>query len=220
MASWARSRFVTSEIVVTVIAGLFSLGVAWIGAKRVKDHRKRVRGLQHTLRMRSQVLSMSRWVGYWVELDREIEAILYETEIDRIYIAVAWNGKLAPEWVTVTRQYTRPGGMQRVLVQAEIDDHYRSMMVEAERKGRVIIDAQTLPESLLNDLYQSEGVVQSAIYFVGSVTNGDDSREVDFCSFATYEGSGISPGTLLRCNLLVSRFRALVTTTSTRRIES
>lgn len=198
------------------VAGVFSLGVAWLSKARSSKDSGRIRDLENELAQaeremvsKSKAMSMPRYTSAWETIRSEVTKLIDETEIDRFLILVAWNGKRDPKWVTATVQIREEGKPIEQYIDVEVDDYYRSLMLKAKDRGPTAFSVSALPDCLIKSIYESEGVEQSVWDHISSHDMPDGTREVDFCSYSSSRRGPLSPGTIIRCKLITDRLKAI-----------
>ncbi len=87
-----------------------------------------------------------------------------------------------------------------------IDKPYADLLWKIHEKGIVVVDAATMEDGLLKDIYRDEGVTQSVLYGLG---HDPDRNEFAYCSFATYQGQ-ISMDDRAALTVVVARLRGLL----------
>ena len=74
----------------------------------------------------------------------------------------------------------------------EIDDHYRQMVLDAEKYGAVNLETSSMKESKLRDWYISEGVTNCKVRFIHRKYLTSEASICCFCSISTHEGRSFS----------------------------
>lgn len=199
-----------AELVIPAFAGIAVVAVpAWF------TYRAKVQALKQALEekvleieardreMQFQARALSRADAFVRDaaVYQEMEKLVAETEIDRVLILTAWNGRFVPKWTTAVWQLRDAGQRTTSYVHTPLDTDYQDKLKEVEEKSFMQFVVGAMPQSLIRGIYEDEGVRASVWTFVGGEEKAEG-REVTYMSFATHETEEISPGTVARCRVL------------------
>lgn len=88
-----------------------------------------------------------------------------------------------------------------------VDTHYVKMLLDLiEHKQIELTTSEMHKDSMLRGYYETEGVVQSRVYFLSFDSNG---RELLFCTLANYSRK-FTPNEARQIDMIVNRLRALM----------
>jgi hypothetical protein len=135
--------------------------------------------------------------------------VLEETAVERFIIFKAHNGggiiKPSGElYVTALYEdYTYPfHSVKSQYQKIEVDEIYARMLLDVIQKGQVHLYADEMKDGLLKGIYQSEGVHEARIFFLGQ-----DKKFIFYCSCATSKEWLISQGEKARLELAVGKIK-------------
>ena len=140
----------------------------------------------------------------------KFQKLCEETEIDRIFAFIAWNGAGEPTRTTAIYHIRLGEQMQVDFKYVPIDDHYRDMLRLVERTlGGVTYVTKKLPKGVLMEtIYTPEGVLASHLIMLRKKAYAKGVC-LSYMSFATHETDKIAPATLLRIQSEVNDMRGL-----------
>lgn len=117
----------------------------------------------------------------------QMHFILEETPVERFLILKAHNGggvikPNTPIYSSVLYEdYAHPFRSVKAQYQRlEADEEYLRMMVELIQKKSITLETGKIPNGLLKNIYQAEGVKYSQLFFLGN-----DKKNIYYCSCAT-----------------------------------
>lgn len=148
------------------------------------------------------------------QVEQEIQELCANSEITRVVLLCAWNGKYTPKWTTSVWQYRtsyEQGRLSRPVgyVHVGLDSDYAARLVEIKRCGSSIYRTESSPDSLIKKIYEADGVVESLwVFLSSSETQRDDGRLITYMSFASQKGR-IENSTRIKCELLAARLAPL-----------
>lgn len=135
-----------------------------------------------------------------------VERLFKETRADRFLILTAMNGKKDMRSVSaIYEQHDRNDiGMSAVsrYHKLEVDQEYHQMLKSAEQIGPVVLDvAGSMQDSLLKNIYISEGVKHSVITFLYRVSLDENNDIMVYSSIATHSEEHFTMEELLTISL-------------------
>ena len=147
------------------------------------------------------------------QVEREIQELCADSEITRVVLLCAWNGKYTPRWTTAVWQYRtaheKANASPVGYVHVGLDSDYAARLVEIKRSGSAIYRTDTSPDSLIKKIYQADGVIESLwVFLSSSETVRNDGRLITYISFASQK-SRIESNTRIKCELLAARLAPL-----------
>lgn len=120
-----------------------------------------------------------------------VDEIFEKTKADRFLILIAINGKDSFNTVSVVMELHSERQRDSAIGKyhnIKIDDHYKSMLREAERRPAVNLIVDDMPNnSLLKTFYDMEGVKYSKIMFLARRALDTDNDMLVYCSIATHD---------------------------------
>lgn len=190
-----------THVLVAVIGAVATVITAWLGrTKAKKTERKFIKSLAKN----GNVIGFAKALASSVELFKQIHELHETTELDRFIIFVA---DLSDKNHPTTDAYLelREGEQSiRIYRDVPVDTDYTSKLTYIRGGEHLMIDVAREKDSLIKTIYVDEGVV----YSIWSVIY-DGGDYICYCSNATHSSDGISSETMMRCTLVVNRFRAL-----------
>lgn len=131
------------------------------------------------------------------DLNNSVDEVFSETKADRFIIAIAMNGKL--DFNTISVVYQQFQGQDeasagyrvdaiRRYKNLKIDSHYHDLLKTTEREGVLEVDTVDMPEdSLLKVIYQTEGVRHVMFQHLLRKKMDRDNDLLVFATLATHE---------------------------------
>lgn len=131
-----------------------------------------------------------------------IDEIFSKTKIDRFLILIATNGKSDFKFATAIYEHHKLnsdttsvklsiGGTTRY-VKFKFDRLYLEMLKEAEVKDKVSILTNEMVDSDLKNIYLSENVTESEIYFLKREAVDENNDVIFYCTLATHSEIGFT----------------------------
>lgn len=155
-------------------------------------------------------LSFGAYLHEWQSIEHEALAIINETEVDRILLFQAWNGEHDPRHTTAVCQFRAEGQTLVSYRSVKLDLDYQIRIRKMEENGGHHFTVSAIPESMIKDVYEAEGVKSS--YWLGIsklAVPGTKSVAIGYASYASHEASVITRTTQTRCRLLNDRLAIL-----------
>lgn len=131
-----------------------------------------------------------------------IDEIFIKTSVDRFLILIATNGKTDFKFATAIYEHHKLGsgdttvklsiGDTTRFVKFKFDKLYLDMLKESEIRDRVSVITNEMPESDLKNIYISEGVMESEIYFLKREPLDENNDVIFYCSLATHSEKGFN----------------------------
>lgn len=183
-----------------VVTGLSGILVAVIRAAR--GMKARVEVAEREVSFQTVALSFTDLVYQFGKLDNKIWQLLEETEIDRVLVLRAYNGRMDPKWTTAVRQWRARGQRGMTYCRVELDEDYVGRLRKLVNGGDVLVDTQAESEAatLIGRIYEAEGVQHAAWYFVGmkEISESPSSVMITYVSAATHGDEPLKHGSLMR----------------------
>lgn len=164
------------------------------------------------LAFQSDALDFSAFLQDWQNTACELNAIIAETEIDRILILRAWNGVLNPLWTTAVYQLREEWQQPRQYIHFELDQDYVTRLRELSNTGQIyFITSEMEPiESKIKQVYLAEGVRASYWAHIETVNlKNTEAKAITYISFSTHAQDKISESTRTRCMVMASRLKGI-----------
>lgn len=138
-----------------------------------------------------------------------------ETEIDRIFFFVAWNGKESPQWTKGVWHYRYGDQLEEEFIHVPLDDDYRYRLIQTFKHPEgVTFVVDDIPEDvLIGGIYRVENLGASMWVPVRKMEH-EHGSSYSYFSFATHAETTVSPTTKLRIRLMVDEVRGYATETS------
>jgi hypothetical protein len=202
-----------SPILVAVLTAIIGPSILeWVKSKFAKNKENKVKKEE-----KDSGLMFSLTLNKFNILKDTIEELFAKTKVDRFLILVAKNGK--EDFKFATAIYEQHADNDKVklsfgavgkYVDFQFDDNYRQILKEAEIKGLYRFDVDKEPDSDLKNIYISEGVNYSTIYFLKRIKNydGEDNDCILYSSFATHDTEAFSPNDHINKKLVVNKIKA------------
>ena len=184
-------------IVCAVVSGYFGL--------RMKKAEMQLKHAEFQIKTEREALSFEDYFAEAGRLFMDIEVLCRETEIDRVLLLVAWNGRMAPRWTTAIWQYRTGEQIPQSYVHTELDADY----VERLKEIRITScgkdwKVEEMPNSLIKSIYESEGVKASSWHMIREREKGEGVA-VTYMSFATHTIESIHVCTKTKCGIIANR---------------
>lgn len=146
----------------------------------------------------------------WDSINAKLQNFCAETGIDRFLILVAVNGATDPREVTAVYQY-RPNSKDFTsYVGVQLDRDYVDKINYLKSNSSMDIDVNSLNNSLIKEIYHSEGVSYAVWHMLGTMPSPDTGQVAyKYCSFATHSGV-ISEETKKKINNLVGELKKII----------
>lgn len=178
----------SSEQVTVVIGFIGALGSA-------------IRLYINNKKLKKTNIKLSEFIMNDFKLFSEIESVVRDiykhTSATRFLILTANNGKENFTFASAIYEQHKPSsgtmtGAIRRYNNIHIDKHYRDMLKDSELKGYIKVVTHKMPDSILKDIYEMEGVVHSQIIFLKRFNINKNQDRVFFCSVATNKIDGFN----------------------------
>ena len=199
----------SDEIIAALIGFAGIVVTALIGYVKVSGQRAQTQLAENELRTTQEGLSFAAFLGDWQNTSKEMSALIAETEIDRILILKAWNGKLNPRWTTSTFQLRAGGQEPRQYIHFELDADYVGKLKHMIANNSLSFTVADIPESFIRSVYEAEGVKSSYWSHIESRKRDNAGTSISYASFSSHTADAISPETQTRCMILTGRLKGL-----------
>lgn len=210
----------TSEVIVALI-GL--IGVLVTLASKQKSQRiqqetqqllaiaeEHAKELQRELTAQAYFFSFGFYLHEWQSIESQAMAIINETEVDRILMFQAWNGKNEPRRTTAVCQFRAEGQEMVTYREVEPDLDYKKRLRSMKEFGPHHFTVSEIPDSLIKSVYQAEGVLSAVWMHVSSILiPNTPAAAMSYTSYASHTVKVISDETITRCRLLNDRLTRL-----------
>lgn len=195
----------------TIFTGFFATLPSLLKSRRQHAEKDlEIEQLRRELSTQSEALSFE---DVFVENDQvrgNIERLCRTTEIDRVMLLRAWNGRHNPRWTTAIWQYRLGNQEEQEYIHTELDPDYIGRLRSIEDKGAMMVVTDEIPESLVKRIYKKDGVKSSLWDYIGkNCIEGGDQCVILYMSFATQEGV-ISEATATECDLITDRMKGAI----------
>jgi hypothetical protein len=199
-----------TEIAIAVI-GLVGICVtAGVAVLRVNLERRKTALAENEIKLQNAALSFSAFLEDWQGTEKEMSALISQTEIDRILILRAWNGSLTPKWTTAVYQMRETGQVPRQYVHFELDSDYIDRLRCIVGGSAMCFSVNDLPPSFIKDVYEAEGVSSSCwVHLDTSTVPRADAAVITYVSFSSHTAERIDDETRTRCMILAGRLKGI-----------
>ena len=130
-----------------------------------------------------------------------IEEMFNKTKADRFLVLVATNGRSDFKFATAIYEHHKfidqntvklsVGGTSKY-VRFRFDKAYLQMLKESEIRDKVSLSTNEMPESDLKDIYLTENIKDSEVYFLKREKIDENNDVIFYCFIATYNSEGYS----------------------------
>ena len=201
------------ESLISALAGVAATAIpAWFAYRaRVRALKMQVEAREREMDIQRRALSRADSFVRDAAVYSQIQLLTDETEIDRVLLLTAWNGKFSPQWTTAIWQYRAGDQTQVSYIHTPLDADYQDRLRDIEEKRYRNYVVSDMPDCLTRGIYESEGVKAAAWVFLNAQDGDDDSRQVTYMSFATHKSDQISPATIARCQVLAGMLGSVTT---------
>lgn len=186
--------YILSEIIPAVTAVIIALIPFYFEKLKNKKKDQQIAQLKEDKKnseLRITIVDKILDISLLGKIQDAVKNMFDETKADRFLILVAVNGKVNFNVVSVIYEQHKDSEYRGNAIaryrNLEIDEDYRNMLKEAEAKGYVEIDTQTMPDSLLKSIYKVEGVNHSKIRHLLRLPIDEGNDILVFSSVATHE---------------------------------
>ena len=131
-----------------------------------------------------------------------IDEIFSKTKIDRFLILIATNGKSEFKFATAIYEHHKVNpdttsvklsvGGTTHYVKFKFDKLYLDMLKESELKDKVSVITKDMVDSDLKNIYMSENVTESEVYFLKREKIDENNDVIFYCSLATHSEIGFT----------------------------
>lgn len=153
---------------------------------------------------------------YFNELSEVVHSITRNTKADRFLILVGFNGehdfrfaRVLYEFHKTTDKLSLSVGAKDKYVNFEFDVNYNKMLKRIELTGYEAIDVALMAESDLKEIYKSEQINYSNIYYLYSTNVGDKERALFYTSIATHDSTPYTASEKVHLKTCVDKLRAI-----------
>ena len=181
----------------------------WLGLNKFRYERTRRQQVEVELSHNNAALELATFLRQWGSISHVLSDLIKSTEIDRILIFRAWNGRFTPRWTTSVYQFRDSNQEPIPYEHFELDGDYVSRL-------RNIISApeyytvEDMPPSEIKDVYEAEGINASYWLHISShQSNNIGGIAQIYVSFSTHDDTGISPHTQTLCRMAVGQLKGL-----------
>lgn len=197
-------------IIEAVIAALAVVISSLIGYGKFRQQVLKLKQAQNEIDVQKKALSFTSFITEWDQTYKELEYLLENTEIDRFMILRAWNGSLSPKWTTAIFQIRTGNQLPVSYVHYELDHDYVGRLKEviAEKQHEIVVDE--INASGIKEVYESEGVLSSCWYLLGTEKLDKDSSAITYCTFSSLSKKKITKATKTRCKVIADRMSGVL----------
>lgn len=154
----------------------------------IRSHEVEKRNIEVKLEFFNRIHS----VKFFNDINNAVDKIFKYTSADRFLILIAINGKTDFNIVTSIFERRKDNDKKHVRPRYEnipIDEPYKNMLKEAERKELIKLTTQSMEQSKLKSFYEYEKVNFSHVRFLSRKPIDDDNDFIVFSSLATHGAS-------------------------------
>ena len=192
------------------VAALASLAAVALSVWKWRTECIRRKQAENEIIFNRAALGFPDFVHEWDNIGHDLVALINETEVDRVLILRAWNGRLEPRWTTAVYQMREGDQAPIAYVHFELDDDYVRRIREIAQQGSTYFRVDDLPECAIRNVYHAEGVVASYWSYINSVETSDgQSTAIAYASFSTHDPDGLSEETQTKCRIVTGRLKGL-----------
>lgn len=197
------------EIIVAALHVLAALVTGGMGLLIARERSLRQMAVRE-MDFQNATMEFAELAHEWGSISTEIDALIKETNVDRVLVLRAWNGAMRPLWTTAVLR-VRDNGQDPISYRHyELDADYVDRLKKITAGQPLVFKTEDIPECGIKSIYQAEGVTESFWAHIGSKElKGSDSRAITYASFSTYEPAGMSEADITRCKLLVGRLKGI-----------
>lgn len=194
-----------------LLVGIAAVGGTLFSFKKLSVERIKRRQAENEITFQRAALGFPDFVHEWDSIGEDLASLVDTTEIDRVLILRAWNGRLEPRWTTAVYQMRQGQQAPIAYVHFELDDDYVDRIREIVSKGFVYLVVNDMPDGVaMKDVYVSEGVTASYWSHISSIQTSDSqSTAISYVSFSTHDEAEISQKTQTLCRILTGRLKGL-----------
>lgn len=184
----------SNEVNAAIIYGLgTAIGGSFVFVAAIWTYYKTKKKLIHPLMTSNILISFKTLTGIMLVVTR----IFKRTSADRFLLLFAHNGSSMLRFANVALEQHAEGkhadamlslGASNRYVLFEFDDEYRKMLKQVELEGRIELETKKMTNCDLRNIYESERVKHSKIYFLHRIRNYDGKKNdlVLYCSLAKH----------------------------------
>lgn len=185
---------------------------AYFARKKLTIEKAKLGLAERELAFQSDALDFTVFLQDWQNTFDELNAIISETEIDRILILRAWNGELIPRWTTAVYQLREEGQHPRQYIHFELDSDYVTRLKEISGTGQIYFNVDDInPDTAkIKQVYKAEGVKASYWAHIETLSLKNSSAQaIAYISFSTHVQDEISEKTRTRCMIMAGRMKGI-----------
>jgi len=202
------------KIVVAVIGMVGAVVVAIIGKLKF-DVKKAEKYVEKEFQIQRDALNFGRYLREWTFIQQELIALCDETCIDRFMIFIAVNGIHDSRTTSAVYEYHSGESKPYQYIRFPLDDDYRDRLREMVKSGSISFKTVDIDRSLIQDVYMSEGVLESAWFHLETRPIGNEgAMAIAYASFASHGDekypNGIDRHIHTRCLVLISKIQEFV----------
>jgi hypothetical protein len=207
-----------TEIIVAALGTIGLIGAAYY-TKQAKNAKEEAQEETYQVKRELKV-SATALGGFgglmqaFGEVEREVQDLCKQTDITRVVVLCAWNGKHSPKWTTSVWQYRQLSmdGTRKPVsyIHVGLDDDYVHRLRQMKASRSLLFKTADAPNSLIQRIYESEEVNESLWVYLstGETLDETEGKLITYMSFAT-QGGSIDSRTRLLCELLAGRLAPL-----------
>jgi len=151
------------------------------------------------------------------DLGNHFNDILQKTNVDRVLILIAHNGKNKPRYATAIYEQHKDSGDIRLSIGAatkyirfEFDEHYSKMLKEIEVEKEVFLSTQEIKSTILGKLYSSENIHHSSVWFLRRINFDAENDVLIFCSLATHQINNFTESEKFEMVLGINHIKSII----------
>jgi len=192
------------DIAITDIIAVLTVMITGVGAILTYKAQIKVAEINNSLKNEksSHIPTLLLDLKFFNSLRELIDEIFSKTKIDSFLILIATNGKSEFKFATAIYEHHKVNpdttsvklsvGGNTHYVKFKFDKLYLDMLKESELKDKVSVITKDMVDSDLKNIYMSENVTESEVYFLKREKIDENNDVIFYCSLATHSEIGFT----------------------------
>ena len=147
------------------------------------------------------------------KIQNTVLEIFKKTSADRFLILMATNGKKELRFTSVVFEQHQDGytslsfGATNKYIRFEFDSVYMKMLKDVEKEGCLYYDVDSMDDGDLKQIYVSENVKYSNVYFLNRMPIDSENDKMVYASIGKHGDKPFTPEELFKMRLSVNKIR-------------